>query len=247
MKIISKIKIHPFFYIVTTICLFTGNIRDFLVFSAIIIVHELGHIIGALIYKWNIEKIIILPFGGLTIFKNKINTSLKEQAIITILGPLFQILFYYFTTCFYSSPRITYYNFLLLFFNLLPIYPLDGSKLLYIILNLLLPFKMSYLITLFISFLTLLALIINLKFDLIKILTLLFLIIKTMKALIEYKNIFNKFLFERYLYSLNFKKVRYIKKISNMYLWCRHIFIIKNQSITEKNILAKKFDIKTKL
>lgn len=50
---------------------------------------------GLLYYKWRIEKIIILPFGGLTIFNEFVNKRIKEEFVILILGPLFQITFYY--------------------------------------------------------------------------------------------------------------------------------------------------------
>ena len=56
----------------------------------------------ALYYKWNIEKIIILPFGALTLFHEKINKPLFEEFIILIMGPIFQIVGTYFL-CFYNT------------------------------------------------------------------------------------------------------------------------------------------------
>lgn len=54
----------------------------------------MGHIFAALYYKWNIVKIIILPFGGITIFNEIINKPIKEEFMIAIMGPIFQIVFY---------------------------------------------------------------------------------------------------------------------------------------------------------
>ena len=88
-------KIHPIFYIVAIISIFSGLFKNFILFTSIILFHELGHIIGALIKRWKIKKIILLPFGGLIIFDELLNRRLIEEFVILILGPLFQILFYF--------------------------------------------------------------------------------------------------------------------------------------------------------
>ena len=88
-------KIHPLFYLTAFICVITANFKNFIIFSSIIIVHELGHIIGAIIFKWKIDRVILLPFGGITIFQENIDKSLKEEFIIAILGPLLQLVFYF--------------------------------------------------------------------------------------------------------------------------------------------------------
>ena len=86
-------KIHILFYITGLICFITGFFKNFIIFTSIILIHELGHITSALIFKWNIEKVIILPFGGITIFNERIDKSLLEEFIIAIMGPIFQIIF----------------------------------------------------------------------------------------------------------------------------------------------------------
>ena len=86
IKTISKIKIHIFFYIMITASIFTGHFKDFFLFVAIILFHELGHIIAGMYYKWEINKIMILPFGALTIFDTPINKPFKEEFIVSIMG-----------------------------------------------------------------------------------------------------------------------------------------------------------------
>ena len=153
LKSLFKIKIHLFFYIFMFISLFTGNFWSYIVFTSIIIVHEVGHILGGVIFSWKINKVIILPFGGLTIFNTLINTSLFEQFVVALMGPLFQILYFLILSCFFKlDSSVVFLNYMILFFNLLPIYPLDGSKILYVFLCLLLPFKISHMLYLIISF-----------------------------------------------------------------------------------------------
>ena len=125
------------------ICMLTGNFKSFFFFSLITIVHEFGHILPAVFFKWKIKEVMILPFGALTLFEEKLNRSLKEEFLISIGGPLMQIIFVY--LFFKNQNDIINYSNLILMFNLLPIYPLDGSKLLNILLNILTSFKKSHL------------------------------------------------------------------------------------------------------
>ena len=129
-NILNKLYFHPLFILIAFICSLTGHFREFTVFFLIIIIHELGHIIGGLYYNWPIKKIILLPFGGLTIFDQKLNCPLKEELIVTLLGPIFQIIFYCLCiNLFKDNMILTKYHYPLLLFNLIPIIPLDGSKL----------------------------------------------------------------------------------------------------------------------
>lgn len=240
MSLIYKIKFHPFFYFVTIVIIITGQFKNYLLFMSLILVHEVGHITGALILKWNIEKIIILPFGGLTIFNEKINRLMIEEFIILIMGPLFQIIYYQL----FKDYLIKEYHYLLLLFNLLPIYPLDGSKLLNLLLNKFISFKASHIISIIISIITILF-VLKLSNSLINILIVLLLIINVSKEIINHKTLFYHFILERYLYHFNFKKIHKIngQKINKMRRDKRHMFYFENKCHTEREIINKKFDI----
>ncbi len=243
-KIISKIKLHPLFYIVALITSLTGFFKEFSYIMIIIFVHELGHILTAIYFKWEIDKIVILPFGGITIFNEKINKSLKEELLIAINGPLIQVLVF----SLIKNPLINKYHYFLLIFNLLPIIPLDGSKILNILFNFIFPFKLSQSLTIFISLIVVTSLLI-LKFNLILIIVILFLIFRIIKDYLNQKNTFNKFLIERYLYDLPIYKRKTIKgiKLDKMFRDYKHLFIYKNKYHSEHEILKKKFDINISL
>ena len=238
MKIISKIKIHPLFYIVAFLTTITGFFKDFSYIMIIILIHEMGHILTSLYYKWNIDKIIILPFGGITIFNEKINRPLKEELLIALSGPIMQLMFFYF----FRNTIILKYHYFLLFFNLLPIVPLDGSKIFNLLLNYLLSFKLSYIFTLIISFVSLIFLMF-IKFNLVILMVFMFLMIKIIEEFFNRKNIFNKFLMERHLYKFSFKKRKIVNNVDSMFRDYKHLFYIDNQYKTEDEILQTKFDI----
>lgn len=234
-NILTKIYIHPFTYIVLLLALITGLFKELCTFLFIIIIHELGHITGALLFKWKIEKVIIMPFGGLTMFHEFINKPMKEEAVILIMGPLFQFInFLIFKNI---TPYFNYYNYGLFIFNMLPIYPLDGYKLFSIFLNKVIPFKHTMRVMLTISLLTLTVFI---KKDVIYLVILLLLLKGIIKEFKELDYIYNKFLLERWSHDFHFKKRKIIKNINNMYKDCMHLFL-EEDLVTEKEMLNRRF------
>lgn len=248
---ILKFKIHTLFYIFALICTLTGLFKEFLIFSFIIITHEFGHILGGLLFKIYPEKIVILPFGGLTIFKMMINTSINKELVVAIMGPIFQILIWLIiylggrTNDIYNN-----YNLFILFFNLLPIYPLDGSKIFNLLINKFMSFRKSFFITIYLSILSTLIfifLIFYKKFNLGWLIILFFILIKIINEFFSFNSLFNKFLWERYNYDFNFKKQKTIKSIFFMKRDYKHILKKDGSFKMEKEFLRKRFDFKRKV
>ena len=233
MKIIFKI--HPFFYLFALICIFTGYFKNFLLIMFIILFHELGHILISQIYGWKIEKIIILPFGCLTIFDEKINRPIKEEFLIAIMGIIFQSFLFLI-----DNDILRNYSLSLLLFNIMPIFPLDGSKILNLLLNKVFSFKESHIISIIISVIFISFLFVF-KFNLILYIAILFLIVKTYKELKLHNFLFHKFLFERYLYRFYFKKLKIVKSPKKMMRDCRHLIKMEKNYFTEGEYLEKLF------
>lgn len=243
MKI--NFKIHPFFLLTAIIILFTGYFKNFIYITTIIIVHEIGHISLAYFFKWKIEKIVLLPFGGITIFNEHLNRKITEEFLILLAGPIFQIVFVNIINIFLKSSLFYEYHLILLIFNLIPIIPLDGSKLINLLTDYFFSYKKSLIINIIISwmFISILFIYIMNKFNFLLFLSLILLI---KKNIIEYKNYkykINLFLLERYRYSFKFKKYSYIKglNIYNLRRDKKGIFIDGNMEYTEKQILQKVF------
>lgn len=191
---------------------------------------------------WKLDKISIYPYGGVTKFNEDINKRLIEELLILLSGPFLQLLYFFIYYYIFRDDYFKYYNISILIFNLLPIYPLDGGKILNIILSYFLSFRLSYylsiIISIVISFLFIFFSITrNYTFNLI----LMFLIVIS-KVLIEVKKrryYFNKFLLERYINKYNFKKVKNVSSIKKMMRDKRHIIYSNNKYYTEKDFLKK--------
>lgn len=217
-NILNKIKISNSLYIFIILSLIIGFFNNLFYFMIIIFIHELAHTLFAYIFKFNIINITLYPFGGISNYNYLINNNLIKELIVTLMGPIIQVVFTYIIYYNYNFPDyFFYYSKLILIFNLLPIYPLDGGKLLNILLSIFISFYKSLKITYYISyfFLNILFIFIiyynNLYFYLVYI----SLVINIIK---EYNNInylFNRFIMERILYKFNFKRKIIVKNIYN--------------------------------
>ena len=206
----------------------------------------MGHVLMGIIFKWKIEKIIILPFGALTIFDEGINKSIFEESLIAIMGPIFQIIFTFFLYFLTYNDEVVSYSLTILIFNLLPIFPLDGSKILNLFLNEILNFKISHTILIIISVIFILTIILYSDFNLILILILTFLLVRVLLEIKNHESLFNRFLLERYLNHYNFKKSKkiYSMNLAKMKRSYKHLFFDGNRFISEHERLKKRFDFK---
>lgn len=242
-NILNKIYIHPFFLFTILIFILLGRFKFLIYFMVLILVHELGHITMSLIFKWKIDKVIILPFGGLTKYNEIINRSLVEEFLVSISGILIQIIFYQFIKYYINYKFFSLINYFIIMFNLLPIYPLDGSKILNVLFNKITNFKNSILLTVIISYVCIIILSL-LLFNVNKLLfmILVFLFMEVNKYYKEKDLLFNKFVLERYLNNLMFKKEKIIKNVHKMKKDYRHIFHVNNKYMTEKTFLKKMYE-----
>jgi stage IV sporulation protein FB len=150
-KIVSLIKINPLLWMVAIIGVVTGHFREFLILFTVIFIHELGHAIAALYYKWRLVKVEMLPFGGVAEMDEYGNRPYREELVVTLSGPFQHVWMILggmlLSTTGYGDPHLLKLfisiNWMILLFNLLPIWPLDGGKLLFLFLTLFLPYKQA--------------------------------------------------------------------------------------------------------
>jgi len=246
-NILNKVYFHPIFLFFLLIFVLIGRFKFIIIFMMLILIHELGHILMSLLFKWEIEKVIILPFGGLTKYNQLINTPLREEFLVSISGIIIQLIFYKFTYSYIDYKYYSLINYFIIIFNLIPIYPLDGSKILNILFNKMLSYKSSFLLTIIISYIFIIIFSLFL-FNKNKLFIFIFIFLyKEVNKMYKERNlIFNKFLLERYLNEFNFKKEKIINEIEKMKKDYKHIFYTENKYITEKSYLKTYYKYLTK-
>ncbi len=213
-----------------------------LIITCLIIIHELGHFFTAIIFGIRVDKIYIYPLGGISKFHLPLNYSSLKEFVILIMGPLFQSICYLFLLTYLPSytTYIKIYHYSILLFNLLPIYPLDGGKLINILLSQILPFKKSLYLTLSISFFSsIIYFLYNKTFS--SLIMTLFLIYKIIKELRQVNYTYEKFLLERFLNNYRFKKSKIITNKSNFYKNSSHLIKENADYYWEKDYLNKKY------
>ena len=224
--------------------------RSFLLFSILLIVHELGHFLMGYFWGWKLDKIVFYPYGGCTYFNTQVNVPLYQELLVLIMGPLFQIIFYFLLSSFFIYGQdlvfLKSYHYGILFFNLLPIYPLDGGRLMALFFAFFLPYRKSLSITFFLSYLILFGYFffafvpLNLSLFFMGMLLLSKLFIEQRKSTFYY----HRFLMERYLNPFFYKRHKTISKIDDMYRGRLHLFKKNATYYTEKTFLKQYFNRK---
>ena len=162
----KSLKFHESYLITSIGFILTGYYLNLIVFTSLIIIHELGHYLTAKLLHIKIKNITIYPFGGITKLDTLINININKELLVSLSGIIIEFLFYL-LICYlnklniirdYTMNLYTTYNSSIIFFNLLPIYPLDGSKILNLLLSKITPFRISNIITIILSLITLIIL-----------------------------------------------------------------------------------------
>lgn len=101
------------------------------------LLHELGHIIAIKIFGVTLQKIRFVGVGA-SILIDERSLNDNQKAVIYLSGPLMNIIFATIAHLISSSNYILYFtriNICIFIVNILPIIPLDGSKIIKIILE----------------------------------------------------------------------------------------------------------------
>lgn len=142
-----RIDLKIFLFLI--IFYFTKQIQTYAMLMIFAIIHELGHLTAGILLGMKPEKFEIMPYGISISFKlrpkdynykiKKANILEIKKAIVALAGPITNfiiiILSLNINVGIFSNLMIIYSNLLLILFNLIPIYPLDGGRILKSILH----------------------------------------------------------------------------------------------------------------
>lgn len=118
------LKIHISLLLMLAYNFLWGNINIFFASYLFIIMHELSHMIVALLLNIDILEMQLTCFGVVAKYKGSI--SLIKEFFISVAGPIATLIYSYI----YKDNLYFYINMCILAFNMLPIYPFDGGRIL---------------------------------------------------------------------------------------------------------------------
>lgn len=166
-----SIKIDLKIFLFLFLFLITSQIEIYITLMIFAIIHELGHLLMGLILGFKTEEIKLSPVGIQIKFKvnseeyniqiNKGNSLCIKRAIIALAGPITNLAIAVIVIILgkinmnlqntYIYQILIYSNFLIAMFNLIPIYPMDGGRVLNEIIKLFFGNKVAYKITYIVS------------------------------------------------------------------------------------------------
>ncbi|MBA4602723.1 M50 family metallopeptidase [Thermoactinomyces mirandus] len=153
------VRIHPLFWIVVCSAVWTGYFIEIFTLIVLVVIHELGHLAAANAFGWRMESIRLLPFGGVVKTDEWGTVPAREEITVALAGP-FQHVFIVLISLFFhqqgwwSLDWTKYFihgNMMVAGFNLLPIYPLDGGRILQSSLSYFFPYRVCLEITLWLG------------------------------------------------------------------------------------------------
>lgn len=253
-NILNKIEFHYTYIIMAFGLVITGHFVNLIIFTSLIIIHEMGHIVISKILSYKIDKVIIYPYGGFVKLNTRINTKIENDLLVAISGIIMQSIYFGIIFFLYRNGIVREYIYSLfllyhksmLIFNLLPIYPLDGAKIVNLILSKYFSFNIANYISIVISLITVIFFLYSDIYE--NNYSIILIIGVLMKNIYKfYKDIsyiYNRFILERYLFKFNYKKKAIIKNKDKMYKNRVHIFNDNGKLMNEKEYISTFFEKK---
>ena len=130
------LRVHPTFLLVLAIYGFLGLFSQVIAVFVLVAGHELAHLLAAKSYGFNIIALELFPFGGAVVCEDTFEGKKLEETTIALAGPTFNLVILALAEALRwqgwwngtLSEDFVRFNFWLAIFNLLPVLPLDGGR-----------------------------------------------------------------------------------------------------------------------
>lgn len=136
-----RFRIHPLFLLVGVLSAFFGGLLLFLIAAICAVMHECAHAFAARRYGYSLDTLVLMPYGA--VVSGDISGIGKKQELWVLLaGPLmnglcalfFIALWWLFPETYAYTDVAAWISLSLFIVNLLPAYPLDGGRILKLLL-----------------------------------------------------------------------------------------------------------------
>lgn len=152
-----RIDIHPVTLLYFILAWMGGYLKWYLSTLVIVCLHEICHLLMAYYFHFEIDKIEILPFGAYLSLDDFYFHPIIHEICVVLAGPCSHLFIYWLIVSFTQGVYQDYLlsmNMFVFVFNLVPIYPMDGGRILGLVLQSVMDLKKSMYLHLKISVFT---------------------------------------------------------------------------------------------
>lgn len=129
-----RFGIHPLFFALALLLVLFGQAQAFLWTLAAVALHEAGHALAARMRGYVVRELTLYPFGAAMGMGEEMDPV--SNVVVGLAGPLANLLgaallialWWLFPATYLFTHPFLYANLGIALFNLLPVYPLDGSR-----------------------------------------------------------------------------------------------------------------------
>ena len=244
MRRLNNLIINPLTIIFILLAFIFNKFSFLFLHYLVAFIHEFFHFLMAKILKIEVEEITFLPIGFYLKISGLEDYSFIKQFLVLIAGPLSYFFSLLLLRILLNLNIISIYGYedgiisnnFILIFNLLPIYPLDGSKLIELFLA---PFYSEYKLRIIRVILSILTLVIASSYllSLGEFIVMIFLFITTIVSLIRLKKDYILYLISR-LTRRSERKIK-INKKKEIYRLKENYFLENNKLLNENEIISQ--------
>lgn len=153
-NLFPKIEVHPLTLLYFILSMMGGYLKWYLSALAIVLLHEICHLLMAYYFHFEIDKIEILPFGAYLSLKDFYFHPILHEICVVLVGPCSHLLIYVIILWVSHGVYQEYLlsiNMFVFMFNLVPIYPMDGGRIVGLVLQSFMDLKKALYLSLKIS------------------------------------------------------------------------------------------------